>query len=305
MQNMINIENLREIVKNKREKSILSSKDLPDMFVSVCSVPPPIKKELFNEKDYAYGWSLVSIKNQEELSKIILNKVWSPCAFYGNHRHGKEFIGAMFGVLDFDGTMQIDLAREFCLEIGAWFIIAPSLRHRVGNLGDRFRMILKFNTIITDLKLYKYNINKLMKSWGNVDENCKDGARLYLQSKTIYDKSIGRVIPVQYISETNKWTQLKIEKNKEIRTLNFKKTNKLPRYIDEFLNDGILIKNTRHDSFLYCAYKLAELGMEKDVALKSILSSPFDRSRGKEKILDQEIINAVNYVYSKIGEKNE
>lgn len=146
------------------------------------SLPDPSKAKL-----YAPGFKIADTDDIERIAKGISKFVWSPIIFKNGYRHGDNFVSCDWAVLDFDdGEMTLGEAiKEFC---DSAHIIGTTKSHQVqkGNSPpcDRFRVMIKFNTRITDKTQYCYNMARFVNCFP-VDRQCKDAARFFFPCKTI------------------------------------------------------------------------------------------------------------------------
>jgi hypothetical protein len=265
----------------------------------------PTNKQDCKPNTYSSNWKLVYIRDIEELSKYIVSNVWSPCAFFSGYRKEVNFRGARYAVLDFDEEISMRFAEENVLRRGLFYIIAPTLSHqRIKIKGkqklapcDRFRLILKFEHVIKDLKTYKYNMRGLVKNT-YADASATDGARLFFHSIHIDSLNEGKCIPVEKIPDD--YDEKIKEKNKQKINRSIE-TGELPDYIKRFLYGGLpFCGGVRHKSIVLTAFFLKEIGKSLEETYDLIKSSPFDRSRLNEKdIDDKEIFKCLEWVFNK------
>jgi hypothetical protein len=304
MQNMINIENLREIVKKKRD-SLKNHNLLPELFLSICDVPCPDDRGSITGDKYAYNWRVVEVGNISDIIDVVLNNTWATGAYFDGHRHHSSFIGSRFAALDFDKKITIKEVDDQCAKCGLFYVIAPTLSHQKEKLSgkkteppcDRFRLILKFDRLITDFKEYQYNIGRLIR-YTCSDSSGSDSARCFYKSSDIYSFSDGDSITAQTIPENYYKNIERMYNNKISKTI---QTGILPDYIKLFLYEGVAFhEGVRHKSIISTAFFLKSVGYSMEETFQAINSSPFDRSRinNQKDISEEEIINAIKWSYN-------
>lgn len=129
---------------------------------------------------YARGFKTADTNDVMRLSTAICGWVWSPCVWTGGVRRQENFTRADWCVLDFDdGEMGLEEACEtFCDMV---HLIGTTRSHRKEKGGppcDRFRVLLKFDRPVTDLREYRYNMKKIIARYP-ADPAPKDGARFF------------------------------------------------------------------------------------------------------------------------------
>lgn len=112
--------------------------------------------------------------------------VWSPCIWEHGYRLQKNFLGATLCVLDFDdGEMTLQEAIDSFCDMQC--IIGTTKSHQISKNGvicDRFRVVFKWECAVTDLRLYRYAMHQIMRSYP-CDKSCKDGARFFYPCSNI------------------------------------------------------------------------------------------------------------------------
>ena len=133
----------------------------------------------------AKGYGTLPVNNLHQVAKIALKFMWSGISWHYGHRIQHNFKSAHYCLMDFDGNMELDEAlRIFC---DCQHIIGVTRNHRVdknGVIADRFRVVIPFEKPITDLRVYRYNMQKL-KSKHDLDRSTLDGARFFFPCREI------------------------------------------------------------------------------------------------------------------------
>ena len=133
------------------------------------------------------------------LERAITKHCWSPIIIKGGHRLEKNFLGSYICALDFDApytplACAIEEFKDFS------HIIATTKSHQKPKNGvvcDRYRVVLWWERLITDLAEYKFNLSKQIDNYYS-DKACKDGARFFFPCVDIVSSNgNGKLVPVQ------------------------------------------------------------------------------------------------------------
>lgn len=210
--------------------------------------------------------------------KSITETIWSPIVFKDGVRSEDNFLSASLCCLDFDGGISLaELSSQ--LEIaGFFFVAAPSRNHQVSKNGseptDRFRLILKFENTIKDLRTYRYNMKLWIDHFGS-DKSCRGGAQIFFPSKEIYAESDGDTLPVEIPPhEFENDTLLKFQLEDHSK----RPTRKIPTHMWRFLNHGETFGGGRNVSCYVTALHLLAKGYRPSQVYTRLLLAPFDRT---------------------------
>jgi hypothetical protein len=134
----------------------------------------------------------------EYLERAITKHCWSPIIIKGGHRLEKNFLGSHICALDFDAPYTpLDCAIEEFKDFS--HIIATTKSHQKPKNGvvcDRYRVVLWWERLITDLAEYKFNLSKQIDNYYS-DKACKDGARFFFPCVDIVSSNgNGKLVPV-------------------------------------------------------------------------------------------------------------
>jgi hypothetical protein len=182
---------------------------------------------------YAAGWCLpwhpkveyrgqftipVKCDTMEQISHMITEYTWSPIIFKKLYRLEKNFLGSFLCVLDFDdGYMSLAEAIEEFRDYKC--VIGTTRSHQVDKKGlccDRFRVVLVWESTITDIRQYKQNILKWIKKY-KTDISCQDGARYMFPCREIvFLNDDGKYIPVEPYVEPQKKKQITFKKSRNV-----------------------------------------------------------------------------------------
>lgn len=140
---------------------------------------------------YTRGFKTADTNAPEAIANGIKGLVWSPCIWLQGNRSEHNFEYADWCVLDFDnGELTLNEAvNNFCDMI---HVIGTTKSHQKPKKGgpptDRFRVMLKFDERVDNLRLYRWNMWKLTTVYP-ADPACKDGARFFYPCTEIVSAS--------------------------------------------------------------------------------------------------------------------
>jgi hypothetical protein len=141
---------------------------------------------------YTKGYRVADTDDVERLARGITCFVWSGIAWKDGHRTEANFLYSDWCVLDFDDP-EYSLAealRAFCDVV---HIIGTTKSHQKITptkpvACDRFRVALKWSERITELRVYRWNMQKMRDRYA-VDKKALDGARYFFPCREIIQKS--------------------------------------------------------------------------------------------------------------------
>ncbi len=133
------------------------------------------------------GWERAPIYDLNRIARGISSYTWSPIFWDMGQRGEQYFDESHWCAFDFDSpdfTLK-DAERAFCDSI---CIVGTTRSHRLtkGAHGpcDRFRVMVPWERPITDLRTYRYNMERLAQTHA-MDKACLDGARLFFRCRSI------------------------------------------------------------------------------------------------------------------------
>ena len=135
----------------------------------------------------------------EYIERAITKHCWSPIIIKGGHRLEKNFLGSYICALDFDAPYTpLDCAIAEFKDYS--HIIATTKSHQKQKNGvvcDRYRVVLWWERLITDLAEYKFNLAKQIDNYYS-DKACKDGARFFFPCVDIVSSNgNGKLVKVE------------------------------------------------------------------------------------------------------------
>lgn len=217
-----------------------------------------------------YSEGFLELTNMNRLAQIVTSCVWSPIVWNSGSRNSKNFKHACFMVLDFDQPGEESMEQINNLLQDHKRIIAITRNHmkdKKGLICERYRLVVPFDQIITDLDLYKHNMECAIKKYPWADSACKDGGRFfYPSSKVVY---IDR--DAEYSWETK--TQIPVVP----ASVSKKPGNRIPPWCLNFINLGLLCKNNSRNLTVYAvAYELLSRGYEENKVKDLIKRAPVE-----------------------------
>jgi hypothetical protein len=244
--------------------------------------------------------------NFSDLQKFIVKKPWSPFLFKnvtnhqtakgrivsGMYRSKKTSIGSNVFALDFDDGMTLSEVQAVCDGEGLKYILAPTRSHQKEKNGkpacDRFRLILFPDRMISSDSEYLQVWGHFEKLFGRTfDESCKDEARFYFPSISIYHfKEEGTYFSVDKI----------LENGKECVFEDYDKVQKgrLFKSTTDFIESGKIEKSWHHTFF-----KAASDLRDQDYSMEEAKLSLTKASKTYKGFLDENDLYQLRDVYER------
>lgn len=155
--------------------------------------------------EYANGFKVLGNPEFDDdwrmdyIERAITSRVWSPACFTGGVRLEKNFLGSYICALDFDAPntplhCAIEQFKDYSHIIGT---TKSHQKEKNGITCDRYRVVLWFDRLVTDLAEYKHNMTLQISAY-YADKACKDGARFFFPCKEIVSSNgNGKLVPVE------------------------------------------------------------------------------------------------------------
>lgn len=253
-----------------------------------------------NEKfGYAHDWL------ESNDPRVISLVVWSPIIWAPTHRtldlefssrKQSNFSSCEWLVMDFDGPTEevpslAAAKRKFCDMIHFIGTTKSHQKEKGGIICDRFRVVLKFEKLITDLRIFRWNMRKAIEYYG-ADKACIDGARFYypcvemIQSESEgYDMEVDEDVPYWF--------------EKPVDLSGYREAGVMPQWLMQKLLFPFPTghKNT---TCYQLAKDLTKLGFDEKRILSLILNNPSYRD-GVSEALHREICQAIKSGHSAVG----
>jgi hypothetical protein len=136
---------------------------------------------------FTRGFECVATDDLPRLERCITKFVWSPIRFKDGVRRQANFEAANWCALDFE-TPDLTLEAAQALFIDRTHLIGTTRNHRKakGDLPplDRFRVVMRWERPITDLRLYRWNMRRMTDRYP-CDVACRDGARFFFPCRQV------------------------------------------------------------------------------------------------------------------------
>lgn len=222
----------------------------------------------------------------EGVSEAILKYDWSPIVFEKNIRNSKHFTSSELLVLDFDAGMTLNIATQIFAPYQ--HIIATTRNHQVEKNGvkcDRFRVIMPFESAITDPQQYKHNVSRVVKKY-NSDRACADCARFFFKSIKIHSIKLEGYKHLVAIAPQPKDFTTNTDKK---ASANYADLAKLKRFLETPIAVG-----QRNRLCFWVIKRLLELKLD-DSAMYNIVKNSQAFKGFPESEIMQTIINARKY----------
>lgn len=243
-----------------------------------------LDRETFNRFESAAGWKPFPNVSMERLAKCMVSRPWSPNEWTGGRRAKGNFIRSDYLGLDFDnGETSLEAAvKLFC---DCRHVIGTTRNHQKEKNGitvDRFRVVIPWETAITDRLNYEYNM-RLASDRYSIDESTLDAARFFYPCNEIV--SISEDGYLEEVKPTSReWLRERdrAEANRllylKFAAQQYRDYGKLPKDIMAFKNSGKLIGSGRNDTGYVIALKLAFMGWTEAEAYEFLLSCNYEKS---------------------------
>lgn len=218
------------------------------------------------------------------LGKVIQRYMWSPGVFANNHRSTANFLYSDFIGFDCDNNDGEIYSLEEA--INNWqdseCIIATTRNHMKEKASDsavhpavpRFRVITRWESRITDAKVYQHTVRSYLKNNTQYDRACSDPARMFYPCTKIvfsnYDGYRQPVLDVPQVMKDHRLQQLLTAKQGIDAT------------IVKFLKMGKIFGGGRNISVYVSTLTMLRSGYSAEKVLELIEKSPFSREHFSE-----------------------
>lgn len=135
---------------------------------------------------FTHGFRAVDTDDTLRIMRCIIAHVWSPIHFKDGHRKQVNFIEANWCALDFE-TPEMTVEQAHNVFADRIHVIGITRNHRIEKGGvtlDRFRVLLKWEYPITDLRIYRWNMRQMTERYP-CDPACRDGARFFFPCRAV------------------------------------------------------------------------------------------------------------------------
>ena len=124
----------------------------------------------------------------KSLADLTLAHNWSPFIYNDNYRKGDNWEGSDVLALDVDDGCTLEEAKQHFSEYQ--YILTTSKSHQIeknGKICDRFRLIIPFQSRITDKDIYRNTWYTVANKYTFIDQQCKDFGRFFYSGKDIVE----------------------------------------------------------------------------------------------------------------------
>ncbi len=211
------------------------------------------------------------------ISSIMRNYIWSPIVWLNGKRGKNNFLSSHYCALDFENP-EVSLKDMQNVFSDVPHIIGTTRNHQKykGDIlpCDRFRVLLPWERPITNLNEYEFNLLRVIKRYG-ADENCSDGARIFLQcEEIIYLDPSGpesmEVIPqlVSAVKISKEALKQYTDKQERLNSI-----GRMSSFAVKWLSN-VIPEGQRNNICFALGCDLARAGLSYDDAVSRVLSSP-------------------------------
>lgn len=215
-------------------------------------------------------WTHVHFTSREmphfsSLAEIICAYHWSQIVWRDGRRLRDNFVSSDLLVLDFDdGKLPLEVLYKRLVTEKRAFILGTTKSHTADH--NRFRLILKVDKSINDLRTYEYNARKYAKLFGSDPLAC-DGARKWAPCREIYSQQDGGAVTIVNPGPRKKY-----------RSAAYIRTDKvIPLWVHQELKNGVPEGRRNHSCFKIAA-RLSTCGFCEDEIMDLISKSSIDLS---------------------------
>ena len=203
-----------------------------------------------------------------QIKDLISAYTWSPIIYANNYRLEDNFISSRVIGLDFDEGLTLNQAVDnvFC---DMRHIIGTTRSHQKDKNGlicDRFRVILQFDGMITDLRTYKWNIQRLVSHYES-DQNAKGASRLFFPCLDIVSAGDGYLVDIEKPPE---WFMDNSAREAELAA--YAKLGDLPFWLKRNLA-GTVLEGNRNSAVFGMAKDLAKIKFDRSFVESHLLNS--------------------------------
>lgn len=245
--------------------------------ISYTLTPPQADKPAL----YARGYKIADTDDIYRISRGIVGFVWSGIAWKDGHRANKNFLYSDWCVLDFDSPdMPLAQAvRVFCDRIHIIGITKSHQKDKKGVICDRFRVVIPWEKRITDTRVYRWNMQRLLDRYP-IDDKALDPARFFFPCTRIvaleaegYKEDVDEGVPEGFdFRDPEEYKKLVA-----IRTKRHAVSGTLPQWVNEFLMLGKSLKDGRNWTCFRASIALFEHGFTFPQVIAALESAPFQR----------------------------
>lgn len=212
--------------------------------------------------------------------EVLTTAIWSPILWKDDTRARENFLSCKYAALDFDdGTWTLETAEAWCKAQGYSAIIGTSKSHQLQKITpkgvvrpavDRFRLVIPFDTVITDKATYEFNMRRLVELTP-CDPSCTDAARYFFPCKEIVFSQFGvKSLPVHPPDDDH---EAEVQEYQEAEVKEITETGQLPLWLMQSLWFGAE-EGGRHKACYRIGATLARAGKSEQEIISAIMQGP-------------------------------
>lgn len=225
--------------------------------------------ELYNQKHF----ETLQVSSILFFARMMSSRVWSQLIWKDGVRLSENFLECHYLALDFDdGKWSLQDAVNFCQKHKYAHIIGTTKSHQIVKgtkpACDRFRMVIPWESVITDSAAYRHNMSKLAKKIP-IDTQALDLARSFLPCRDIISYGAGGKMA---------WSLPPPPRKKPV----YVQSAGLPSHVLSKLK-MMPPEGERNKHTFTLAMMLAAHGMDERQVIDHVLSAPIELSK-REKI---------------------
>ncbi len=139
-----------------------------------------------------------SVPSLAGLARLVTTTAWSPIIWAGGRRASAQFLSSSFAALDFDdGAWTVNDAVQTLVHNELIGLVGTTRSHQKVKDNrpavDRFRLVMVWETPITDRRAYEQNMARLTTEMP-ADRACKDAGRFFWPcAEVVYLQAGGRL----------------------------------------------------------------------------------------------------------------
>lgn len=209
------------------------------------------------------------------LAETITSCCWSPEIWHENTRKKANFESAQFLVLDFDEpgdeTME-EVNRSLCDHKRIIGTTRSHMKLKKGLVCERYRLIIPFETPITNLAQYLATLKKAYERFPWADKACIDAGRFYFPcEKIVYfdrDSEYCWEAVTHYTNTNTLYT------THYTTTLHTTPDGKIPSWCLNFINNGAVYNGSRNLKVFAVARELFRQGFSEPDIRRLVMRAP-------------------------------
>jgi hypothetical protein len=279
--------------KTPEEKGIIAKKT-----VSGWEIPGSC---LMSDHPKSTGREQLDTSDAHVVAKLVREFYWCPAILKNGYRAAANFAAAMWIGIDFDRPgYSISRCVDDVTGAGLAHVIGTTVSHGKPKGDeppcDRFRLLLRMPSIVTDADLYKRVVVATASTFETSDKSCTDVVRFFLNCEDIVsaangfpfwpfdeDAHQGPAPPAQKPSHTPpprpRHARVNTEANPSMPN----------RLVQKFLAEGAYVSGQRHTTIMHVIPGLFDLGLgDVDVFEEVRCRTPADKT-------DDEIRGAIRW----------